>query len=164
MKGAAGGVATAQVRSPIGMLPNVQLAPIFYDGSICTFDAYSLRTIVTPPRTISRGEFSTQLSAMSERELRLRLDGAVYTFVETRGSIRYVAPEAMQKTVTLERCEPSRTVAIRRIVTKRALTLLLVDEVLGKALVVIGSHALHVEPDGLTVKFETEDGKQMHEI
>lgn len=138
------------------MKPNEQLAPIFADANICEFDAYLLRTIVTPPRTVGSANFSTQLSAMMERELRLRLDGNVYVFVEARNVIRYIG--SPQVDYALRRCDRPRVVSVQRIATLRTLTLLLVDEALGKALVVIGSHSLHLEPDGLTVKFETPNG------
>lgn len=131
------------------MKRDVQLPSVFADNNICTLDAYARRTRRVPPRTIGSHNFSTQLSAMTTVELDLRLDGVMHRFEEARNAVRYLGcgPDGPD----LEHLDPPRVISIRRIFAHQSLTLLLIDDLTGKTIAVIGD-ALAWELDGLDVR------------
>lgn len=124
---------------------DIQLPPIFTDNNICTLDGYELQMSVTPARTVGSAWFSTQLSAMKTRVLRLRLNEAVHSFVEAKNTVNYEARGQLSL-----RCSP-RVIGVRRIQTRRSVTLILIDEKLERPIAVIGD-ALSWEPEGLDVR------------
>lgn len=141
---------------------DTQLPPIFTDSNICRLEAYGHSTTRTPPRTVGSSWFSTRLSAMTGSRLDLRLDGAVYSFLEARNTVSYGGRDLVPA-VALKSCDPPRVIAIRRITTRRALTLLLVDELLDKAVAVIGDTlAWHLE--GLDVRFTTINDETIYKL
>jgi hypothetical protein len=125
---------------------DIRLPSIFADNNICTLDGFALQETVTPSRTVGGAWFSTQLSPMKERVLRLHLDGFLHSFIEARKNIRY--DDALFPLPNS--CAP-RVIAIRRIQTRRAVTLLLIDEKLEKPIAVIGD-TIAWEPGGLDVR------------
>ena len=137
------------------------LPPIFAENNICELDAYRFETKHIPARKVGNAWRSTHLSAMNSHELSLRLDGAVYCFEEARNLVRYIT--ANYGGAPLTPCAPPRVVTIQRIVTLRGLTLLLIDEKLGKPLAVIGER-LSWHEDGLDVRLATPDGTTLHEL
>lgn len=125
---------------------DIALPSIFADNNICTLDGFALQETVTPSRTVGGAWFSTRLSSMKERALRLRLDGSLHGFIEARNVVRYdgtLFPFPLL-------CTP-RVIAIRRVHRATRLTLLLIDEKLEKPIAVIGD-AIAWEPEGLDVR------------
>lgn len=86
---------------------------------------------------------------MQSRVLSLRIDGELHSFEEARRIVRYLGDEP-QHAPHLLRCAP-HMIAIRKIVTKLAITLLLIDEQINRLVGVIGE-SLAWEPDGLDVR------------
>jgi len=124
---------------------DIRLPSIFADNNICTLDGFALQETVTPSRTVGGAWFSTRLSPMKERTLRLRLDGSLHSFIEARNIVRYndaLLPLPLP-------CAP-RVIAIRRVHRATRLTLLLIDEKLEKPIAVIGD-AIAWGPEGLDV-------------
>jgi hypothetical protein len=128
---------------------DVQLPAIFTDCNVCELAAHVLRSVRTPPRTIGSSWRSTTLSAMQSRVLSLRVDGNLHSFEEARGNVRYLGDDPAHAPHLL-RCTP-RLIAVRRIVTKLAITLILVDESVGRPIGVIGE-SLAWDLDGLDVR------------
>lgn len=123
------------------------LPSIFADNNICTLDAFALQDTMTPSRTVGGVWFSTRLSPMKERRLRVRLDGSLHGFLEARNVVRY---DGTLFPFPLPYCAP-RVIAIRRVHRATRLTLLLIDEKLEKPIAVIGD-AIAWEPEGLDVR------------
>lgn len=141
-----------------------KLPPIFADANICTLDGFVFRKLHTPPRTVGRRrEASAELSAMTTRQLRVRLDGVVHGFITTKNNtgVRYTG-ENPQPSLQLDSCPP-HVVTVRRIyTTPRELTLLLIDETIGKAIAVIGE-TLTWNLAGINVQFTGSRG-ELHEL
>lgn len=128
---------------------DIALPSIFADNNICELDGYTLRDTVTPSRTVGGAWFSTQLSPMKERALCLQLDGSLHGFIEARKAVRYIDTILPLPLRCPLHCPP-RVIAIRRIQTRRAVTLLLIDEKLEKPIAVIGD-TIAWAPEGLDV-------------
>jgi hypothetical protein len=135
------------------MKPDVQLPTIFTDCNVCMLEAHVFRERRVPPRTIGSRFFSTTLSAMQSHTLSLRLDNTLHNFEEARGAVRYLGSDP-QFALNIECCAPPRVIGIRKIITARALTLMLIDELLGKPIGVIGE-SLEWRLEGLDVCFVT---------
>jgi hypothetical protein len=67
------------------------------------------------------------------------------------------------ETLELESCDPPRMISIRRITTRHAMTLLLIDDILGKAISVIGD-AITWSLDGLDVQLVTDSDNEVARI
>lgn len=131
------------------MKPDIQLPAIFTDCNTCALTAYGLRTVRTQARTIGSAWKSTTLSAMQSRVLSLLLDGSLHSFEEARRSVRYLGSDP-RHAVGLQH-DATRTVAIRKIVTKQLITLMLIDEQINRPIAVIGE-SLAWYLDGLDVR------------
>ncbi len=88
---------------------------------------------------------------MHTRTLSLQIDGTVHSFEEARQVVQYLGSDP-KVAIGIERLDPPRVLAVRRIVTARELTLLLIDELIGKPIAVIGE-TISWHLDGLSVRF-----------
>lgn len=86
---------------------------------------------------------------MQSRVLSLLIDGNLHSFEESRGSVRYLGDNP-EHAAHLLRCAP-RMIAVRKIVTKLVITLMLVDELIGRPIGVIGD-SLSWNLDGIDVR------------
>ncbi len=179
--------ATSRVAGPVKL--DTPLPSVFFDCNVCLLDAFALKAQRTSQRIIRNpGGGFAQLSPMQERTLHLRLDDEVHSFTERPGNVVYIpngsagAPDVHDPppllargyhaerstriadgpvlTPSLDVLVPPRVVAIRRVKTKSDLTLLLVDERTAATIAVIGTR-IHWSLDGLTVHFETPDGRAL---
>lgn len=140
---------------------DTHLPSIFTSYNCCLLDAFALSTKMTPPRTvIANSGFTTILSPMKASTLRLRLDGELYAFGETGGSVRYLPQDATAVPNVVERIDPGRMVAIHVIKAPSTLTLLLIEETTskasqasGKPIAVIGDR-IHWDLSGVDVQFQ----------
>lgn len=125
---------------------DVQLPPTFTDCNTCTLEAFIFRTVRTPPR---HHGWPLKLSGMEARVLSLRLDSSLHSFEEARGDVKYLGGDP-QHAIGIKSCAV-RMLAVRKIVTTAAITLLLTDESIGKTLGVIGE-SIAWDPEGLAVR------------
>ena len=133
-----------------------RLPSVFDEGNICLLAGYRDATTTTPEKTLGSPWRSTKLSAMRSRVLSLHLDGLVHSLEESRLSVRYLSDCPPHYAEGLDRCEPPRVVAIRRVAAAGDLTLILIDELIGRPIAVIGD-ALAWRLEGLDVRLS--DGR-----
>lgn len=134
------------------MQRTIKLPAIFADGNICSLEGYDLRETRVPPRTVGtpHSRMWTEVKGfLRSRVLSLRLDGDIHSFIDTQNKVNY---SNLERQLDLK---PPRVIAIRQMQTvSNSLTLLLIDEALGKPIGVIGETIIW-NPEGLDVRLES---------